>query len=86
MNAKLENQNNLTPLEQKLASTLKPVKPSPVFVQTTRRRFNFASPTTVAQRLAGSNYFLILMASCIGAALLIISIARFIFFLLGRNK
>ena len=86
MNAKLDNQNNLTPLEQRLASTLRPVKPSPVFVQTTRRRFNFASPTTVAQRLADSNYLFILMASCIGVAVLIIAVARFIFFLLGRNK
>jgi hypothetical protein len=86
MNPKLENQNNLAPLEQKLASTLKPVKPSPTFIQTTRRKFNFASPNIVAQRLADSNYLIILLASCIGAALLIVSVTRFFFFLLGRNK
>jgi hypothetical protein len=86
MNTKLDHQNNYDPLEQKLASTLKPVKPSPGFIQTTRRRFNFASPTTVAQRLADSNYIYILLASSIGAALLIITIVRFIYSLLGRNK
>jgi hypothetical protein len=86
MNAKLDNQKNLAPLEQKLASTLQPVKPSPVFIQATRRRFNFASANTVAQRLADSNFLFVILASCVGAALFIIATARVLFILLGRNK
>jgi hypothetical protein len=83
---KLENQNNLSPLELQLASTLKPVKPSPVFVHTTRRKFNFASPEIVAQRLTDTHFLFILLASCIGAALFIIVGTRLFFYLIGRNK
>jgi len=86
MNTNLDRQNSFDPLEQKIATTLRPVKPSPGFIQTTRRRFNFASPTTVAQRLSDSNYIYILLASCVGAALLIFTVTHFIYSLLGRNK
>jgi hypothetical protein len=86
MNLTTENQNNLTPLELQLASTLKPVKPSPGFVNTTRRKFNFASPTIVAQRVTDRHFLIILLASFIGAALFIISITRLFFYLVGRSK
>ena len=81
-----ENHNNLSPIELKLASTLKPVKPSPGFVKTTRRKFNFASPTIVAQRVTDQHFLIILFASFIGAALVVISFTRLFFFLVGRSK
>ena len=81
-----ENHNNLSPIELKLASTLKPVKPSPGFVKTTRRKFNFASPTIVAKRVSDKNFLIILFASCIGAALAVISFTRLFFYLSGRSK
>jgi hypothetical protein len=86
MNFNSENQNDLSPLELQLASTLKPVKPSPGFIQTTRRKFNFASPTTVAQRLTDSNFLLVLLAGVLGAVLVIISGTRILFYLTGRDK
>lgn len=86
MNLNTENQNNLSPLELQLASTLKPVKPSPGFVTTTRRKFNFASPTIVAQRVTDKHFLLILLASCIGTALAVISFTRLFFYLSGRSK
>lgn len=84
MNSK--NQNKLSPLELQLASTLKPVKPSQGFIQTTRRKFNFASPTIVAQRVTDQHFLIILIASCIGAALAVISFTRLFFYLSGRSK
>jgi hypothetical protein len=86
MATNLDNTNGITPIEQKLASTLKPVRPSPAFVRTTRHRFSFASPTVVAQRLGDKDYLLLLLAGFIGTALFIITIARLIYSLLGRNK
>lgn len=81
-----ESQNALSPLELQLASTLKPVKPSPGFVKTTRRKFNFASPTLVAQRVTDKHFVIILLASVIGTALFVISFTRLFFYLSGRNK
>jgi hypothetical protein len=81
-----ENQNILSPLELQLASTLKPVKPSPGFVKTTRRKFNFASPSIVAQRVTDKHFLLILLAGCIGTALFIFSFTRLFFYLSGRSK
>jgi hypothetical protein len=81
-----ENQNILSPLELQLASTLKPVKPSPGFVKTTRRKFNFASPSIVAQRVTDKHFLFILLASCIGTALFVFSFTRLLFYLSGRSK
>lgn len=86
MNPKYKNPDNLTSLEKQLATTLQPVKPSMGFVQTTRRKFNFASPTVVAQRLADSNFVLMLLAGLMGAVLVILTSVRILFYLSGRNK
>jgi hypothetical protein len=81
-----ENQENLSPLELQLASALKPVRPSQGFVNTTRRKFTFASPTIVAQRVTDKNFLIILLASSLGAALAVFSLARLFFYLSGRSK
>jgi hypothetical protein len=81
-----DTQENLSLLEMQLASTLKPIKPSTTFIQTTRRRFNFASPTIVAQRLTDTHFLFILLASCFGAAFIIITGTRALFYLMGRYK
>jgi hypothetical protein len=86
MVVKNDYQAELSPLEIQLASTLKPIKPSSAFIQTTRRKFNFASPTLVAKRLSDKHFLLILLASCFGAALFIITGTRALFYLLGRSK
>lgn len=86
MAVKTDTQGNLSPLEMQLASTLKPIKPSPVFIRTTRRRFNIASPTLVAQRLNDKHFLFILLASCFSAALVIITGTRALYYLMGRNK
>ena len=86
MVVKNEYSENLSPIERQLASTLKPVKPSRVFIQATRNKFNFASPTIVAQRLSDMHFVFLLLASCLGAALFIITGTRLIYYLMGRYK
>ena len=78
--------NNFSPLEKQLASTLQPVKPSQGFIQTTRRKFNFASPTIVAERLSDSNFLIMLLAGFLGAALVIFTGARILFYLAGKKN
>ena len=86
MNTNYKNPDNLSSLEQQLATTLQPVKPSRGFVQTTRRKFNFASPTVVAQRLADSDFLLMIMAGLVGAAVVIFTGARILFYLAGKRN
>jgi hypothetical protein len=78
--------DGMSSLESRLAETLKPVKPSPVFITTTRKRLHFASPIVVAQRMTDTHFLIIALVSVLTIALVIFAGVRTLFFFLGRSK
>ena len=72
--------------EARLESVLHPVHPSSKYVQKIRQRISFKAPVEVAQRLSSPPSMLIIFGGVLSVSLLIITIARAIFYLTNRSK
>ncbi len=78
--------NDFNLFEARLESVLHPVHPSSKYVQTLRQRINFKAPVEVAQRLASPPSMLMILGGVLSVSLLLITVARAIFYLVNRSK
>ena len=78
--------NDFNLFEARLESVLHPVQPSSKYVQKLRQRINFKAPVEVAQRLASPPSMLMILGGVLSVSLLIITIARAIFYMVNRSK
>ena len=78
--------NEFNPFEARLEAVLHPVHPSSNYVMSLRRRINFKAPVEVAQRLANPPYLLMIFGGMLSVSLLIITVARAVFYMVNRSK
>ena len=78
--------DNFNPFEARLEAVLHPVHPSSKYVQTLRQRINFKAPVEVAQRLSSPPSMLMILGGVLSVSLLLITIARGVFYLVNRSK
>jgi len=79
--------DKLASIETRIAGALKPVSPPQEFVQHVRRRIHLTPIPVAVHRLSTtSNHFLWALGGVFTAALIIITGARALFYLLGRTK
>ena len=76
----------LSDLEASLAGTLRPVRPSKDFILRLRDRVRRAEPYMLAERIANWRSFLVVIGGVISGALLMITVARALFHLVGRRN
>lgn len=76
----------LTDLEARLAGILKPVAPPRGFVQRLRERIHMPEPRLIAERIASWRFFFVVIGGVMSAMLLIITVARALFHLVGRKS
>ena len=72
--------------EARLESVLHPVHPSSKYVQKLRKRINFKAPVEVAERLSSPPSMLMILGGVLSVSLLIITMARAIFYFINRSK
>jgi hypothetical protein len=73
-------------LEERLAGTLKPIRPSKDVVQRLRERIRFPGPQEVASRLQDWQRMFLVFGGVMSSMLVIITIARaFYFFVRSRH-
>jgi len=75
-----------TELEAHLAGTLRPVAPPRDFVQRLRERVHMPEPRLIAERIASWRFFFVAIGGVISAMLLVITVARALFHLMGRRS
>lgn len=73
-------------MENELEAAFHRVRPSKKFVQTVRQRINFKPPVEIAQRLSSPPSMLLILGGVLSVSLLIITVARAIFYLTNRTK
>jgi hypothetical protein len=78
--------NELNPFEARLEAVLHPVQPSRKYVQAIRKRITFKAPMEVAQRLSNTPSMIMILGGVLSVSLLILTVARAIFFLANRSK
>ena len=76
----------LTDLEARLAGILKPVAPPRGFVQRLRERIHMPEPRLIAERIASWRFFFVVIGGVMSAMLLILTVARALFHLVGRKS
>lgn len=76
----------LSDLEAHLAGTLKPVAPPMGFSQRLRARIHLPGPRLLAERIASWRFFFVAIGGVISAMLLVITVARALFHLMGRRS
>jgi hypothetical protein len=74
------------PFEARLQAVLRPVQPSKKYVQQMRKRITIKAPVEVAQRLASPPSLLMIFGGVLSVSLLIITIARALFYMINRSK
>jgi hypothetical protein len=78
------HKDDLNPMEAELEAAFRPVRPSPKFIQTVRRRITVKPPVEISQRLADPPALLLILGSVLFVSLLIITVARALFYLTNR--
>ena len=73
-------------LEARLAGTLKPVQPSSDMVQRLRERIRFPAREEIALRLGEWKKMFLIFGGVMSGLLLIITLARAFFYLVGRRQ
>jgi hypothetical protein len=80
-------QNQQDRLENRLAQTFQRVKPSPAFLSTVRERIQVRTPSIIIEQMPRKRReLLITLGGVLSASLLILTIARVIYYLLGHSK
>ena len=84
-------QNNLSPeniesLEAHLAGTLRPVVPPKDFVQRLRSSIHFPEREVLVSRLRDWNRLFLVFGSVMSGMLIIITVARALYYLVGRRN
>jgi hypothetical protein len=84
-------QQDLTPeqkafLEAHLAGTLKPVRPPNDFIQRLRNRVQLPDRAFIIDRLHGWRRLVLVFASVISGMLIVVTLARGLFYLFGRRN
>jgi hypothetical protein len=77
--------DQLYALEEHLAGTLKPVTPPMEVIQRLHERIRFPQPEEIAWRLRDWNRMFIVFGGVMSAMLLLITVARAFFYLVGRR-
>lgn len=77
---------NLEALEAHLAGTLRPVTPPKDFVQRLRRRIHLPKRDVIVSRLRDWNRLFLVFSSVMSGVVLIITIARLLYYLFGQRK
>jgi hypothetical protein len=80
-----KNDEILLSLEERLAGTLRPIRPSTDVVQRLRERIRFPAPEEVALRLRDWQRMFLVFSGVMSGMLVIITIAR-AFFYFARNR
>jgi hypothetical protein len=75
-----------TDLEAHLAGTLRPVRPPGDFLQRLRERVRLPEPRLLAERIASWRFFFVVIGGVMSAMLLVITVARALFHLVGRRN
>lgn len=76
---------NLEGLEAHLAGTLRPVSPSRDFVQRLRSRIHFPERSVIVSRLQDWNRLFVVFGSVMSGMLIILTVARALYYLVGRR-
>jgi hypothetical protein len=80
-------QNEQDRFENRLAQTFQRVQPSPAFLNTVRGHIQMRTPQVmVAQMSRKRREILITLGGVLSASLLILTLARVAYYLLGRSK
>lgn len=77
---------DFNPVEAELEAAFHPIHPSTKFVQTVRRRIQVRPSVEVSQRLAAPSSLVLVLGGVLSVSLLIITLARAIFYLTNRAK
>ena len=72
-------------LESRLAGTLKPIQPSSDIIQRLHERIHFPSAEEIQMRLKDWKRMFIVLGGVMSGLLLVITIARALFYLFGRR-
>ena len=76
----------LDEIERHLAGTLKPVSPSRDLIQRLRRRIRIPQRSEIAVRIKDWNTLMLVLGGVLSGALVIVTVARAIFHLVGRRN
>jgi len=75
----------LLDIEERLAGTLKPIRPSRDVVQRLRERIRFPAREAITIRLADWKRMFLVFGSVMSGLLVVITVARAFFYLVGRR-
>jgi hypothetical protein len=75
----------LLDIEERLAGTLKPIRPSRDVVQRLRERIRFPAREEISFRLADWKRMFLVFGSVMSGLLVVITVARAFFYLVGRR-
>jgi hypothetical protein len=75
----------LLDIEERLAGTLKPIRPSQDVVQRLRERIRFPVREEITLRLQDWNKMFLVFGSVMSGLLVVITVARALFYLVGRK-
>jgi hypothetical protein len=81
-----EPDENLLDLETRLAGTLKPIRPSSDIVQRLRERLRFPAGEEIVLRFRDWRKLFLVFGGVMSGLLLVITVARAIFHLVGRRS
>jgi hypothetical protein len=73
-------------LEERLAGTLKPIRPSSDMVQRLRERLDFPTREEIVSRLGDWKRMFLVFGGVMSGLLLLITLARAFFYLVGRRQ
>ncbi len=79
------NDEILLDIEERLAGTLKPIRPSRDVVQRLRERIRFPAREEITIRLADWKRMFLVFGSVMSGLLVVITVARALFYLVGRR-
>ena len=77
---------NFTDLEAHLAGTLTRVAPPRGFPQRLRERIRMPEPRLIAERIASWRFFFVVVGGVMSGMVLVITVARALFHLVGRSS
>ena len=83
---KRQNNPSLESLEAHLAGTLRPVSPPKDLVHQLRERIRFPEREVIVSRLRDWNRLFVVFGSVLSGMVLVITIARALYYLVGRRK
>jgi hypothetical protein len=81
----MEFEDQLFALEEHLAGALKPITPSKELVARLRERIRFPQPEEIAMRLGNWRRLFLVYGGVMSGLLVIITIARALFYFVGRR-